>query len=249
MEFKKINDTKFQCILDENDLDDNNISLDDFFRNDTEKIHSLLEVVMDEAQKSIGVMLSSGVLSLQLAPQPNHTIVLTISSGKDDFADMIKQAGERAANAIAAVKSSDRKSDNIIKRDDESSHKATPFKPKKDDLSDVTFALDEYGNPINIEQAICKFARLEDLELFCKREPKAWGVKSRLYKDNVQGGYYLVLERGRSAKLKFSQFLNSLMEYGVFISCPMGRIAYIREHFEVLINDNAIGFIKKYTNS
>ena len=32
MEFKKINDRRFQCRLDEEDLEDNNISLDDFLR-------------------------------------------------------------------------------------------------------------------------------------------------------------------------------------------------------------------------
>ena len=51
MEFKKINDRRFQCRLDEEDLEDNNISLDDFFKNDTDKIHSLLEVIMEEAKK------------------------------------------------------------------------------------------------------------------------------------------------------------------------------------------------------
>ncbi|RGZ71267.1 hypothetical protein DW067_05615 [Lachnospira eligens] len=51
MEFKKINDRRFQCRLDEEDLEDNNISLDDFFKNDTDKIHSLLEVIMEEAEK------------------------------------------------------------------------------------------------------------------------------------------------------------------------------------------------------
>ena len=49
MEFKKINEDKFQCLLYEEDLEYNNITLDDFFRNDTEKIHNLLEVIMDEA--------------------------------------------------------------------------------------------------------------------------------------------------------------------------------------------------------
>ena len=46
MEFKKINEDKFQCLLYEEDLEYNNITLDDFFRNDTEKIHNLLEVIM-----------------------------------------------------------------------------------------------------------------------------------------------------------------------------------------------------------
>ena len=31
MEFKKIDDNKFQCLLFEEDLEDNNITLDDFF--------------------------------------------------------------------------------------------------------------------------------------------------------------------------------------------------------------------------
>ena len=35
MEFKKIDANKFQCLLFEEDLEDNNITLDDFFRNDT----------------------------------------------------------------------------------------------------------------------------------------------------------------------------------------------------------------------
>ena len=55
MEFKKIDDKKFQCLLFEEDLEENNISLDDFFRNDTEKIHGLLDVVMEEARKEIGI--------------------------------------------------------------------------------------------------------------------------------------------------------------------------------------------------
>ena len=83
MEFKKINDRRFQCRLDEEDLEDNNISLDDFFKNDTDKIHSLLEVIMEEAEKNIGVTLSGEVMSLQLAPQPDHSILLTVSSGKE----------------------------------------------------------------------------------------------------------------------------------------------------------------------
>lgn len=112
MEFKKINDRRFQCRLDEEDLEDNNISLDDFFKNDTDKIHSLLEVIMEEAEKNIGVTLSGEVMSLQLAPQPDHSILLTVSSGKEDFGNMLKQAGERAAKALGDRSKSE---SNVIK--------------------------------------------------------------------------------------------------------------------------------------
>ena len=112
MEFKKINEDKFQCLLYEEHLEYNNITLDDFFRNDTEKIHNLLEVIMDEAHKNIGVELGGGVMSLQLAPQPDHSILLTVSSGKEDFGNMLKQAGERAAKALGDRSKSE---SNVIK--------------------------------------------------------------------------------------------------------------------------------------
>ena len=101
MEFKKIDDRKFQCRLNEEDLEDNNISLDDFFKNDTEKIHNLLDVVMEEAQKIIGVTLSGEIMSLQLAPQPDRSILLTVSSGKDDLSNMLRKAGGSISKAFS----------------------------------------------------------------------------------------------------------------------------------------------------
>ena len=130
MEFRKIDDTKFQCLLYEEDLEDNNISLDDFFRNDTDKIHGLLDVVMEEAHREIGVEFNGGVMSLQLAPQPNHSLLLTVSSGNDDFADMLKQAGENAAKAFAGFGKKGNTS-NVIKSggDSLSDFQAKPYKP------------------------------------------------------------------------------------------------------------------------
>ena len=55
MEFKRIDDTKFQCLLDEDDLEDNNISLDDFFRNDTKKIHGLLDVILEDGWTKVNL--------------------------------------------------------------------------------------------------------------------------------------------------------------------------------------------------
>lgn len=128
MEFKKINDRRFQCRLDEEDLEDNNISLDDFFKNDTDKIHSLLEVIMEEAEKNIGVTLSGEVMSLQLAPQPDHSILLTVSSGKEDLGNMLRKAGESISKAFSKPEKS-----NVIKNG-EGTFKDAPFETFGDSL-------------------------------------------------------------------------------------------------------------------
>ena len=47
---------------------------------------------MEEAEKNIGVTLSGEVMSLQLAPQPDHSILLTVSSGKEDLGKYVKKS-------------------------------------------------------------------------------------------------------------------------------------------------------------
>jgi len=50
MEFKKIGDRKFQCRLNAEDLEDNNISLDDFFNNQTNE-HLFLKMDIEGAER------------------------------------------------------------------------------------------------------------------------------------------------------------------------------------------------------
>ncbi len=249
MEFKKIDDTKFQCILYEEDLEDNNISLDDFFRNDTDKIHDLLDVVMEEAEKSIGITMNGGVMSLQLAPQPNHSILLTISSGKENFGRMLKQAGEQAMQAIESMGSNsiskeefEELADNILGRkwNEESDNKKDTSKKSGNNKDALQ------SNFIKANTTIFSFTDIDSIEEFCMRCPKTWGIVNSVYRDKTDGKMYLILEKGRSSEEKYKVFTNMLVEYGEFDSSKPERASYIKEHFEVYIKTNAINTIKKY---
>ena len=83
MKFRKIDDLKFQVYLNKDDMKNFNVSIDDFLQNDAEKIHALLDIVMEEAYEQIGVDMDGVVMSLQLVPQPNHSMLLTVSGKKD----------------------------------------------------------------------------------------------------------------------------------------------------------------------
>ena len=91
------------------------------------KIHGLLDVILEEAQKSIGIMMDGGVMSLQLAPQPNHTILLTISSGHVDSSDMIRNAGKMMTDRI--LSDIHDAGSNVIKEDAGDAIKSAPFVP------------------------------------------------------------------------------------------------------------------------
>ena len=248
MEFKRIDDTKFQCLLDEEDLEDNNISLDDFFRNDTAKIHGLLDVILEEAQKNIGVIFDGGVMSLQLAPQPNHSILLTISSGHDEFSDMIKQAGQRAAQLMSSLK----EESNIIKRENvDESIKSASFMPmdKLDDIQKNTPKKPEKNQGSknnNTEIFVYRFDSMTEAEEFAVHCPKTWGVRSSLYKADNEKEIYMTIERTRCVQDKFQYICGLLTEYGEYISSKKETTAYIREHYSLLIENNAINTMKKY---
>ena len=225
MEFKKIGDRKFQCRLNAEDLEDNNISLDDFFNNDTEKIHDLLEVIMEEAHKNIGVTLNGDVMSLQLAPLPDHSILLTVSSGKDDFGSMLKRVGESFDKLGLPAED---------KTDSESEKEAAP----KDKVNTK--------KPVTVNTGVFRIADFGDFEQLCQSSARTWGVTNALYKDESENTYYLVLHKGRCSEEKYRSLLNLIMEYGEFDSSKEERAAFIKEHYSVIIGSNAINVVKKY---
>ena len=225
MEFKKIGDRKFQCRLNAEDLEDNNISLDDFFNNDTEKIHDLLEVIMEEAQRNIGVTLNGDVMSLQLAPLPDHSILLTVSSGKDDCGRMLKRVGESFDKLGLPVED---------KTDSESEKEAAP----KDKVNTK--------KPVTVNTGVFRIADFGDFEQLCQSSARTWGVTNALYKDESENTYYLVLHKGRCSEEKYRSLLNLIMEYGEFDSSKEERAAFIKEHYSVIIGNNAINVVKKY---
>jgi len=97
MKFRKISDSKFQCILYQEDMKNFNITLEDFLHSDPAKIHDLLETVVEEAYEQIGVDVAGNVMSLQLVPQPNHTILLTVSAKQEEsLPDFLKPMAEEA---------------------------------------------------------------------------------------------------------------------------------------------------------
>lgn len=245
MEFKKINDKRFQCRLDEEDLEDNNISLDDFFKNDTEKIHSLLEVIMEEAERSIGVSLSGEIMSLQLAPQPDHSILLTVSSGKEDLGNMLRKAGETLSKALSKPEKS-----NVLKNG-EGAYSDASFETFGDS-ADKTAVSEEKADGLKendekkAQDSVFRLRSFSDFEEMCAVSPKTWGISNALYKCEAENTYYLVLQRGRGSQEKYLGLLNLLVEYGYFDSARPERAAYIKEHYREVISSNAINVVKKY---
>lgn len=254
MEFKKIDDNRFQCLLYEEDLEENDITLDDFFKNDTDKIHNLLDVIMERAKEDIGVELSKGIMSLSLAPQPDRSILLTVSSGDSDWPDVFKHAKEKIDRIIAKNKHKNDES-NIIKGDYEGLGEPGFESFDEDNIKDSkreVLANEKSrnkpgkGNLMKSPQTIFKIKTFEDFEKLCNQSAKTWGISNQLYKDDNMGVYYLCVQRGRGSEEKYKTLLTLIMEFGEFDSTKVERMAWINEHCTCIIKTNAINTVRKY---
>lgn len=154
MKFKKISDNKFQCILYKEDMKNYNISIEDFMHNDAAKIHELLDIVIEEAYEQIGIDMDGSVMSLQLVPQPNQSLLLTVSGRKEEGGMGLMENG---ANEITSFL-------NDMVREDEQIEKALE-------------------NAIATE-AMFGFSSMDGVEEFCCSMPELSGISSALYRSD-----------------------------------------------------------------
>ena len=64
--------------------------------------------------------------------------------------------------------------------------------------------------------------------------------ESSLYKDSFSNNYYMILRKTQSENDTFHRACNIAADFGVRISASYATLAYFREHFETILEENAI---------
>ena len=64
--------------------------------------------------------------------------------------------------------------------------------------------------------------------------------ESSLYKDSFSNNYYMILRKTQSENDTFHRACNIAAEFGVRISASYATPAYFREHFETILEENAV---------
>lgn len=100
MKFTRLNNNAVRCILTEQDMIDNGVQIEDFFKN-REKIHGFLENIVEQAKEEVGYEAKGGMLAMQVMPLPNKGMAITFSENAEDgFNNMIDQIKEMAEEAV-----------------------------------------------------------------------------------------------------------------------------------------------------
>lgn len=68
--------------------------------------------------------------------------------------------------------------------------------------------------------------------------------ESSLYKDSFSNNYYMILRKTQSENDTFHRACNIAADFGVRISASYATPAYFREHFETILEENAVEMLK-----
>lgn len=92
---------------------------------------------------------------------------------------------------------------------------------------------------------VYRFASLTDVESFCAAIPNDKKIKSGLYKNQADGDFYLVIEKGRISAKLFNLVCEIALEFSTFITQSQTQLTYFKEHYKCIIEKNALSKMQK----
>lgn len=246
MEFKKINENTFECLLSKEDLEDFDISMEDFLK-DQDKTMDFMRKIIERSEEEIDFEPSSGMVSMQISPLPGDGLSLVFSnrqpvSGMDlltHVRDIIRSHMEGLVHEQTDGE------DDAQSGGDEADGTHTA------DFMDLKTIMEEMGGgePAKEQKKeasenarMYRFDSFSDMERFCK----SWSgkpVKSQIFRQQEQG-YYLVIEKGRLSKKEYLRLGEALAEYAEFVTDQRIKITNIREHAQLVIAKDAVAMLR-----
>ena len=222
MKFIKIASNSFKCILSRQDFEDYNLTIHDFIVQDSDKIKSFITDICQRAEEETGIHLDGHIMSIQMAPQPDQTTVLTISTRNDMdelFGDLKKDLQNRMPDA-----------GHLIQADESESAETT----------------DNTENKEHDKASVYAFANYRAFEEFAAACGKTWGIINSLRKAD-DGRFLLVIKKGRASQQKYKAFCLKLLDYAECLH-GSGTLFFNEqmEHSRVFIRENAVNKVRKY---
>ena len=257
MKIEKVNDHQIRCTLTKEDLADREIKLSELAYG-TDKAKDLFRDMMQQASFEFGFEAEDIPLMIEAIPLNADCIVLIITkvedpdeldtrfskfapsvhedggdldemmdsvaggTGADDVLDLFTSAREAAASVAGNSGESNTES---------ASRKSALNKTLKKKLADINPAMDLVR--------IYGFDSLRDLTALSHILANAYQGSNSLYKD-PDGSYILSVAKSDHSPAEFNKVCNILSEYAVGLRTVPGSEAYLEEHFEVILRDQAL---------
>lgn len=255
MRIEKVNDNQIRCTLSREDLEERQLKISEIAYG-SDKAKMLFKDVMQQANYEYGFEADNIPLMIEAIPMNTGCIVFIITKVEDP--EELDTRFSRFAPSVHEDSEEDEDSyeDNnqgelvdVTKAAEEvfDLFKKIAGKAREASMEKNAIAIpDKQGDKESKENKIIPAVRLysfvdmDSLIDACKMLVKVYRGESSLYKNPGNGRYVLMLTRALSDEKEFVRICNLMMEYGSPETTNSATIAYIEEHYDMLIEDNAV---------
>ena len=252
MKIEKVNEQQIRCTLTREDLANRELKISELAYG-TEKAKSLFRDMMRQAAYECGFEAEDIPLMIEAIPLNSECIVLIITKVEDPeeldtrfskFAPSVHEDDEDDDDEEDSTEFYNDGADemlNMLRRISEPEQPAvpsamTPYAPAaKPSRTNVPKEA-----PQQSTDRIFTFTSLHDVARMA-RVVSSCESSNTLYKDEAAGSYLLLLNSEGQSAAEFNRLCNLISEYGRPGKTASSTRAFLQEHYEPLIKDNAIG--------
>ena len=249
MKIEKVNDNQIRCTLTREDLDSRHLKLSELAYG-TEKAKSLFREMMEKASYEFGFDAEDIPLMIEAVPLTADSILLIVTKVEypeeldtrfshfsedmdpDDFdMDSYDDAMPHPPTAADDILSLFSKAKEAAARIGKSADASLP------DASQISV-------PVDITKLFV-FSSLDDMIRLSHVLGDFYHGRNSLYKSPSDDVFYLIISKSDHTPEDFNKVSNILTEYGSQADFSVGQDAYFKEHYTLIIPDDALGMLAK----
>lgn len=252
MKIEKVNEHQIRCTLTREDLATRELKISELAYG-TEKAKSLFRDMMRQASFECGFEAEDIPLMIEAIPLNAECIVLIITKVEDpeeldtrfskfapsvhedddydeeeeDMADAFSDGADEVLNMLRKMSGTDLSEDSAKTKTSQSEAYGSQGSAKEQ-------------TGVQPSSQLFYFTTLHDVTRLAHVAASSYKGTNTLYKDETKGGYLLLVTSAMLSAQDFNRICNLISEYGKPERAALSTKAYLEEHYEPLIRNNAI---------
>ena len=243
MKIEKINENQIRCTLTREDLESHQVNLKELAYG-SEKAKKLFRDMMQQAQIQFGFEADNIPLMIEAIPVNLDSVILIVTKVEDPeeldtrFAKFSPFTDDNQNSLVSQLASE------FLEGAPDSLNYLEPGSVEQvGDESGTDGASEAPAKKNTGSVASSRIFRFNSLDRISEASRAVSGIYdgvNTLYKKPGTRQYYLIVKRLDCGDLDFSRVCNILAEYATKLSGESASEAYFKEHYEVIIQDNAL---------
>lgn len=240
MKIEKVNDHQIRCTLTREDLLSRELKISELAYG-TDKAKDLFRDMMQQAACEFGFEAEDIPLMIEAIPLNAECIVLIVTKVEDPeeldtrfarFAPSVNEESEESESDYSEIADEVMDLFERIHKNASSSEKAA--------IKETGAAADAKSEKEEEVYRIFTFSSMNELTSLAHIFGPELVCENRLYKNGQMSQYLLVVNQRTLSAEAFGKVCNTISEYGITTKAMQAGIAYMDEHFDCIIPENAL---------